>query len=121
MTPNEFKAWFDGFTEAFDAKVPTKAQWERIKARVADIDGKPVTERHYIDRYLPAYRTYPFYPTSGTYWTTCTTNAVGAGSMSAGSGALLSNVSDALATPTAFNSTLAMNDLGRVEAQSLKN
>jgi len=35
MTPNEFKAWFDGFTEAFEGRIPTKAQWGRIKDRVA--------------------------------------------------------------------------------------
>ena len=38
MTPQEFKAWFEGFTEAFTG-CPTKAQWTRIKARVAEIDG----------------------------------------------------------------------------------
>jgi hypothetical protein len=53
MTPSEFKAWFDGFTEAFDNRVPTKAQWERVKARVAEIDGKPVTHTVYLDRYWP--------------------------------------------------------------------
>jgi len=40
MTPSEFKAWFDGFTEALEG-VPSEKQWERIKARVAEIDGKP--------------------------------------------------------------------------------
>lgn len=55
MTPTEFKAWFDGFTEAFGG-CPTKAQWARIKTRVAEIDGRPITERHYIDRYWPLYR-----------------------------------------------------------------
>lgn len=44
MTPAEFKAWFDGFTEAFTG-CPTKAQWGRIKERVSEIDGKAVTER----------------------------------------------------------------------------
>lgn len=32
MTPSEFKAWFDGFTEALDG-VPSKDQWARIKKR----------------------------------------------------------------------------------------
>src|SRR4051812_5618302 len=70
MTPNEFKAWFDGFTEAFD-RVPTKAQWARVKERVAEIDGKSVTERIYLDRYWPTYPPYRSYP----YWAAC--NAVG--------------------------------------------
>lgn len=58
MTPQEFKAWFDGFTEAFSG-VPTKAQWARVKERVAEIDGKATTERVYVDRYWPVYSGYP--------------------------------------------------------------
>lgn len=42
MTLSEFKAWFDGYTE--DMKdAPSKKQWERIKARVSEIDGSPIT------------------------------------------------------------------------------
>jgi hypothetical protein len=66
MTPQEFKSWFDGFTEALPG-VPTKAQWARIKERVGEIDGKPVTERVFVDRY------YPRYPAGywvGPYWAT---------------------------------------------------
>jgi len=52
MTPGEFKAWFDGFTEGLSGP-PTKAKWERIKERVAEIDGKTVTEyRYYRDYWL---------------------------------------------------------------------
>lgn len=54
MTPKEFKAWFDGFTEALTG-CPNKAQWTRIKERVAEIDGAPVTERVFVDRYWPLY------------------------------------------------------------------
>jgi hypothetical protein len=52
MTPTEFKAWFEGFTEAMAAD-PTPAQWAKVKERVAQIDGKPVTERIYLDHYWP--------------------------------------------------------------------
>ena len=38
MTPKEFKAWFDGFTEEISG-LPSEKQWDRIKARVAEIDG----------------------------------------------------------------------------------
>jgi hypothetical protein len=98
MTPREFKAWFDGFTEAFSG-TPTKAQWARIKDRVGEIDGSPVTERVFIDRY--------WYATSPTYtlprFTATNTCAVGHN-----------------ATTTAvFNSSAAMNALGRADAQSL--
>ena len=40
MTPDQFKAWFEGFCEAIDA-APTPEQWARIKAKVADIREKP--------------------------------------------------------------------------------
>jgi len=41
MTNAEFKAWFDGFTDGLDGN-PTGKQWERIKAKVAAIDGTPI-------------------------------------------------------------------------------
>lgn len=40
MTPDQFKAWFEGFCEAIDA-APTPEQWAKIKAKVADIREKP--------------------------------------------------------------------------------
>lgn len=52
MTPKEFKAWFDGFTEAMDGH-PTPAQWEKIRQRVSEIDGNPVSYPVYMDRYWP--------------------------------------------------------------------
>ena len=115
MTPNEFKAWFDGFTEAFTG-CPTKAQWTRIKARVAEIDGKPVTHTVYLDRYIPSV------PPNYWYWsnryglsgsaTTCIPTAnIGAASGNAcgaiGSGGM------------AFNSLQAMSALGRAEAAEM--
>ena len=92
MTPREFKAWFDGFTEAMDGE-PNKAQWKRIRARVAEIDGNTVTERIYVDKYWP---TYP-------RW--CYTSATGDTSIPLSGGS--------------FNSTLAMNALGRIEASNI--
>lgn len=64
MTPIEFKAWFEGFTEAMD-RLPTRVQWDKIKARVAEIDGQPVTERIFVDRYLPT--PVPYWPTGISY------------------------------------------------------
>jgi hypothetical protein len=102
MTPREFKAWFEGFTEAFD-RIPSKAQWARIKERVAEIDGNSVTERVYIDRYWNLYN--QGLQPSWRYLTT-NTSAAGCGSL---------NASNA----TSYNSLAAMNSLGRSEAQSL--
>lgn len=114
MTPQEFKAWFEGFTEAFTG-CPTKAQWTRIKARVAEIDGKPITERIYVDRYWPTYvKTYPSYP----LYATCTTTAAGIGGGSSYS--LTNNASNQIGSGGAvFNSMQAMNDLGRADAAAL--
>lgn len=64
MTPSEFKSWFDGFTEAMSG-TPTKAQWARIQARVAEIDGRPTTHTVYVDRYWPTVK--PWYR-DGLYW-----------------------------------------------------
>lgn len=102
MTPQEFKAWFDGFTEALDG-VPSKPQWARIKARVAEIDGKAVTERVYVDRYYPQYipPAYPYYQRFGQV-----SINVGASGCSSSSGLM-------------FNATQAMADLGRLEAKGI--
>lgn len=55
MKITEFKAWFEGFTENIEG-APTEAQFEKIKAKVAEIDGQPVTERVYLDRYVVPWR-----------------------------------------------------------------
>jgi hypothetical protein len=52
MTLQEFKAWFEGFTEDMSA-APSKKQWERIKKRVKEIDGSAVTYPVFVDRYWP--------------------------------------------------------------------
>jgi hypothetical protein len=116
MTPQEFKAWFEGFTEAFTG-VPTKAQWARIKERVGEIDGKPVTERVYIDRYLPQY--IPGYPRP--YWAAYGVIGASTTMLAAGSNlnAAASQYQGANALNTAFNSTEAMTALGRADAQAL--
>lgn len=106
MTPSEFKSWFEGFTEAMN-DVPSKKQWARIRERVAEIDGKPVTERVFVDRYWP----YPYYPytSSGIRWTTpvCTT-PICYGSNSLGS---VSSVT--------FDSNTAMYASGKADALSI--
>lgn len=52
MTTQEFKAWFEGFTESIEGP-PSKKQWERIKARVAEIDGAATTIPVFVERYRP--------------------------------------------------------------------
>ena len=110
MTPSEFKAWFDGFGEGVTG-LPTEAQWARIKARVAEIDGRPVTEHVYLHRYYgPNYLGPPWY----NY---CTTNTVGVGggtiTLTAGG---TTNGLPASNTAAAFDSHAAMAALGRAES-----
>lgn len=95
MTNKEFKAWFEGFTEALSG-TPTKAQWARIKERVAEIDGESITERVFIDRW---YNRYPL------YWQSYGTGACGGSSIS------LTN-----ATTSFADSAGAMYAAGKAEA-----
>jgi hypothetical protein len=104
MTPREFKAWFEGFTEAFTG-CPTKAQWARIKERVGEIDGVAVTERIYLDRYWPSY--YPTYP----YWSTITTSTPLTSASYVTCSSAQSN--------QVFNATSAMYVLGQADAVSI--
>jgi hypothetical protein len=60
MTLSEFKAWFEGYTEGLD-RVPTEKQFDRIKEKVKEIDGAPVTPI-YIDRYIEKWPHRPFSP-----------------------------------------------------------
>lgn len=106
MTPQEFKAWFDGFTEAFDGKVPTKAQWGRVKERVAEIDGKQVTEHVYVHRYWPNYIASPAYAYPIWY-------------SGGGIGMAQGSVTNTVAQNAGFNSATAMYALGKAEGTGM--
>lgn len=115
MTPKEFKAWFEGFTEAF-AGCPTKTQWARIKDRVGEIDGRETTERVYVDRYINRYwPSYPYGYLQGHG--VCGQATMGGNINQAGQyqGSLQGNAGNQ------FSSLNAMGALGRAEAQSLSN
>lgn len=55
MTLAEFKAWFDGFSETMDGP-PNEKQWDRIKARVAEISNTPISYPIFVERYREPYR-----------------------------------------------------------------
>jgi hypothetical protein len=124
MTLQEFKAWFDGFTENVTDKGPTLKQWKRVKERVGEIDGVGVTERVYIDRYFQPYRYYYSSPTiTGiTGVGVCSTNTVSlqnagyapgsdytSNGVQGGGAAFASN----------FNGMVAMHAAGQAEAASM--
>lgn len=50
MTLNEFKAWFEGFSEGIET-VPTVKQFAKIKAKVAEINEMPVTRQYFLHNY----------------------------------------------------------------------
>ena len=112
MTPSEFKAWFDGFGEGVTG-LPTEAQWARIKARVAEIDGRPVTEHVYLHRYYgPYYQPNYLGPPWYNY---CTSIGNGTTTLTSGStgNAFSLNASN---TGSGFDSHAAMAALGRAES-----
>jgi hypothetical protein len=55
MTLNEFKAWLDGFSEAFASGSPNKAQWKKINGRLLSVTEHD-TGWHY-------HYSYPGWPT----------------------------------------------------------
>ena len=62
-TVSEFKAWFEGFTEAMDGP-PDAKQWERIVSKIKAIDGTPMPTVVIRENY---YRFRPFWP-PGVYF-----------------------------------------------------
>jgi hypothetical protein len=114
MTQSEFKAWFDGFAEALGETPPTATQWARIRDRVKEIDGRPVTYPVYVERYRPYWGLTPvtvWCNSSGT-GTQLNTNA-GLGGMAIMSANAVNSVAGGQ-----FNSHHAMNALGRDECEA---
>jgi hypothetical protein len=111
MTPKEFKAWFEGFTEAMDGE-PTPSQWTKIKERVAQIDGAPVTREVFIDRYWPSPRrwygdTAPWW--YGRVWETLAVKCAAGGQ----GGMLVNNAPNAVTVGgKGFDTMAAMHALG---------
>lgn len=52
MTLQEFKAWFEGYTESLNGP-PGEKQWKRICDRVKQIDGTVTSYPVFVERYYP--------------------------------------------------------------------
>lgn len=117
MTLSEFKAWFEGYTEGLEG-APTKAQFDRIKAKVGEITGAPVTYPIYVDRWVQPYRPYwdRYWATLGgtTGGATWSSAAPDAGNISYGTSNAVLQLS-AGGEPS-FDSHAAMYELGKMEA-----
>lgn len=73
MTLSEFKAWLSGFTEMMEGP-PNAIQWERIQAKIAQINEKPMpvtVYREYVERFRPYWPAY-----GGGFVPTLTTGSV---------------------------------------------
>jgi hypothetical protein len=111
MTLQEFKAWFDGFTENMGEAPPTKLQWARIQARVKEIDGAAVTYPVFFDRYWP----HPS-PTTWPNWVTFTTGSSFPVSNTFGTvGYNAPNMNTLNDGHAVFNATAAMTSLGQAD------
>ena len=114
MTPQEFKAWFDGFTENCDGP-PNEKQWDRIKARVAEINGVSITYPVYVDRYWPQYP--PRYWYSGCAQTNNNLGGGLGGSTTYSNTQLHSLLNQTVSNN--FDSAAAMYEAGRADADQI--
>lgn len=57
MNLSEFQAWFEGHTEEMKGP-PTKAQWAKIKLKVAEIAEEPTLAPIFVDQYVRPWRRY---------------------------------------------------------------
>lgn len=121
MTPLEFKAWFEGFTEALTG-CPTKAQWARIKERVGQIDGQATTERIFVDRWWPSIQPYiPYRYPGWTYLSGSTGGGTALGNCQSSNMNTLhdGHEVDCTNARVTFSPVAAMGALGRAEAAQL--
>ena len=122
MTPQEFKAWFDGFTEALEG-TPNEKQWDRIKARVAEINGVSITYPVYIDRYYPSYPPRYWYANTLGYSTfiggaQCLSAGTQVHNTPNGDNFQMGNLGQ-LSASNNFDSTAAMYAAGRADADQI--
>jgi len=117
MTPQEFRAWFEGFTECLSG-TPNREQWDRIKARVKEIDGFTITYPIYVNKYVP--QPYPYWNTLYTGVSSSNLQCTYTGGASSLSNAIIC-VSDSYTTQYSvnndFNSITAMYSLGQAESR----
>lgn len=101
----EFKAWFEGYTEGLEG-APTKAQFNRIKEKVKEINSTPITQTVYLHDYYRPWREY--------YDRTLTSR----GSMTSAQGVSQMTLTNSLPPTEPFNSLAAMYTLGKAEASN---
>jgi hypothetical protein len=102
MTLSEFKAWFEGYTEGLDG-APTEKQFKRIKAKVAEITGTPISQTIFVDRYRDYWR---------PYWG----GTIGQSGSFSSAGSVGGNVGNAAVLDANWDSHAAMYAVGKADA-----
>ena len=115
MNLQEFKAWFEGFSENL-TDTPTKVQWDKIKAKITTIEDKPpMSYPVFIDRYrhwLDSWPYRPMYATSGYAHTSNLTTS----QRSDPNNTYLNTIGAGSGDINQFNSYDAFKEMGKAEA-----
>lgn len=115
MTLQEFKAWFEGFSENLDGP-PDEKKWGRIKTKIAEINGAITSYPVFVEKYLP-YRYYDY----TWYGRSVPMNGVSGNGVykNATTGFLSIENSRGITDSAAVVSVNDWREAGRAEAQSL--
>jgi hypothetical protein len=115
MNLNEFKAWFEGFTENIGG-TPTEVQWKRIQSKVKGISDSPTSWTFFVDRYSPYY--HPHYHSPAGYQGALANSSAG---MNAQMQNWVSSSSlNQYQRESPFNAQAAFQDAGRAEAKAMR-
>lgn len=129
MNLQEFKAWFEGFTEGMDGP-PGERSWARIKEKVKAIkEAPPITREVFIHDYYRPWRRWwgePYYGSnSNVYLSTCNSGSNPpkyAGTVNVQSVGLSAQAQAMYSAKTAdqWDPQKEFRNLGRAESSSLK-
>lgn len=112
MTLSEFKAWFEGFTEAMDGAPGPKA-WKRICERVKEICAEPTPLPQIVREYVPQ-RYY------GPYWSAYGVGSAQRRSLESQFQHAVSGSHQIACTQTIQSTDDAFRLIGRSDAESLQ-
>ena len=116
MNLQEFKAWFEGFSENMNG-VPTKKQWEKIQAKIATIEDKPpMSYPVFIDRYRHWFDSWPYRPIYATSGYAQTSNNLTVSQPSSPNNTYLATIGAGSGDIKQFNSYDAFKEMGKAEA-----
>lgn len=113
MNLSEFKAWFEGFTEAMDGPPGPKA-WKRIQERVKEIRAEPTPFPQIIREYVPRYPYWPYW--SGGLQVSNTSMNI----LNDNHDSVCNSLSQQMAAMTAQSTDDAFRLIGRSDAEAIQ-